>query len=333
MLIAVFAFVLIVTASVVIIRHSYQTNLKSLNASQKTVQITIPTGATAHDIAVLLQQRGVIRASWAFEWYVRIQELRGDLQAGTYALRASESVPEIVSTITQGRIATNLLTILPGQRLDQVRQAFINAGFKAADVDHALDPALYSDHPALADKPTQASLEGYLYPDSYQKTADTKPEDIIRASLDQMQKHLTPELRTAIVKQGLTVHEGIILASVIEQEVSKPQDRQTVAQVFLKRLRQGMVMGSDVTAFYGAIEAGQAPSTTYDSPYNTLIHMGLPPGPISNVSDSSLYAVANPASTDYLYFVSGDDGITYFSHTLEEHQALTAEHCKKLCSL
>jgi UPF0755 protein len=198
-------------------------------------------------------------------------------------------------------------------------------------VDKALYPAQYADHPALADKPTNASLEGYLYPDSYQKTADTKPETIIRASLDEMQKHLTPELRAAMSKQGLTVHEGVVLASIVEQEVSKKADKPTVAQVFLLRLKKGMPLGSDVTAFYGSIKAGQAPSVSYDSPYNTRLHPGLPPGPISNVSQASLEAVANPAGSDYLYFVAGDDGNTYFSHTNEEHEALTKQYCKKLC--
>ncbi len=92
-----------------------------------------------------------------------------------------------------------------------------------------------------------------------------------------------------------------------------------------------MNLGSDVTAFYGAIIAGQPPTVAYDSPYNTRIHSGFPAGPISNVSESSLEAVAYPATTDWLFFVAGDDGITYFSKTNEEHEALTAQHCKKLC--
>jgi UPF0755 protein len=93
-----------------------------------------------------------------------------------------------------------------------------------------------------------------------------------------------------------------------------------------------MALGSDVTAYYGSILAGKTPSIHYDTPYNTLLHTGLPPGPISNVSDSSLDAVANPVPTDWLYFVAGDDGTTHFSKTLEEHEALTQQYCHKLCS-
>lgn len=315
------------------VRYAYNQNLRPLSASQKAIQVTIPSGATVNDIAGILHDKGVIRASWAFEWYVRTNALRDRLQAGTYSLRANQSVPDIASVLTNGAVETDLVTILPGQRLDQVRTMLIhNAGFSEADVDKALDPTLYTSHPALADKPVNASLEGYLYPDSYQKTSTTTPEDIIRASLDEMQKHLTPSLRAAIVKQGLTIHEGVTLASIIEQEVSKSADKPIVAQVFLSRLRQHMALGSDVTAFYGAILAGETPSVTYKSAYNTHYNLGLPPGPISNVDDESLQAVAKPSRTDYLFFVAGDDGVTYFSHTNEEHEALTKQHCKSLCS-
>lgn len=331
-LVALILLVVAVVSTVVIIRQTYYNNLKPVSASQRVVTVTIPLGSSAKEIGKKLQAVGLVRASWAFEWYVRNHNLRDQLQAGTYALRPNQSVSDITTTLTHGKVETNLITILPGQRLDQIREALINnGGYSAEEVDKALDPAQYADHPALADKPTTASLEGYLYPDSYEKTADTKPETIIRASLDEMQKHLTPDIRAAMSKQGLTVHEGVILASVVEQEVSKKADKPTVAQVFALRLKNGMPLGSDVTAFYGAIKAGQTPSVTYDSPYNTRLHTGMPPGPISNVSQASLQAVASPANTDYLYFVAGDDGNTYFSHTNEEHEALTKQYCKKLC--
>jgi UPF0755 protein len=331
-LIALAVIVIALVSTVIVIRQTYHNNLKPVSASQLAVSVTVPLGSSVQEIGKQLESAGLIRASWAFEWYVRNNNLRDQLQAGTYALRPNQSVSDITTTLTHGKVETNLITILPGQRLDQIREALItNGGFSAEAVDKALDPAQYADHPALSDKPAKASLEGYLYPDSYEKTADTKPETIVRASLDQMQKHLTPEIRAAMTKQGLTVHEGVILASIVDQEVSKLSDKPTVAQVFLLRLKQGMPLGSDVTAFYGALIAGQEPSVAYDSPYNTRIHGGMPPGPISNVSSAALEAVARPANTDYVYFVAGDDGNTYFSHTNAEHEALTAQYCKKLC--
>src|SRR5262249_5328923 len=147
-----------------------------------------------------------------------------------------------------------------------------------------------------------------------------------------MNTQLTPDLRSAFAAEGLSTYKGVILASIIEQEVSTSGDRAQAAQVFLTRLEIGMPLGSDVTAYYGSIAAGLSPSLSYDSPYNTLIHSGLPPTPISNVNTAALQAAAHPASTDFLYFVTGDDGVTHFSHTLEEHQAATAQYCHKLCS-
>lgn len=318
--------------SAVLVRKAYQDNLKPLSSSDAGIAVTIQPGTAPSQIAVLLKEKNVIRSDWAMEWYIRNNNLRDKLKAGTYLFRQSESVPEIANAIASGDVATNLVTILPGRRLDQIRHDLIKDGFAPADVDRALNPAQYADSPALADKPKAASLEGYLYPESFEKTADTDASHIIKQSLNEMALHLTPDIRAAFNKEGLTVHQGVILASVVEQEVSNPSDRAMAAQVFLKRLKMNMPLGSDVTAFYGAIVAGQKPSVGFDSPYNTRIHGGLPKGPISNVSDSSLKAVAYPSHTDWLYFVAGDDGKTYFSKTLAEHQALTKKYCKKLCN-
>lgn len=331
-LLLIVAFLIMVGGAMWWLREQYTANLRPVSASQQNQLVSVPSGSTAKDIAATLKQKELIRATWAFEWYVRNHGLRDKLQAGSYYIRPNMSVEEIVGVLTQGRVATDLFTILPAQRIDQVRRSFINAGYSATEVDKALNPALYAGHPALVDKPAAANLEGYLYPESFQKTADTQPEDIIKKSLDLMAANLTPDIRAGFVKQGLTVHEGVIIASIVEQEVGKESDRPVVAQVFLRRLHIGMQLGSDVTAFYGAIIAGQEPSVGYDTPYNTRIHTGLPAGPISNVSTSSLRAVASPANTDYLFFVAGDDGTTYFSHTIQEHEALTRQHCIKLCS-
>ncbi len=319
-------------AGVLVIRRNYQNNLLAVSASQRSQLFTVPPGAGVKQIAASLKQDNLIRSTWAFEWYVRNQGVADDIQAGTFNLRPNLSVAGIVDVLTQGDVATDLVTILPGQRLDQIRHALVEKyGFSQEAVDEALQPEKYENHPALVDKPRGASLEGYLYPESFQKTAQTNPGLIIRASLDQMQKHLTPDLRAAIVRQGLTVHQGVTLASVVGQEVSNPEDKKTVAQVFLRRLREDRALESDATASYGAILAGATPSTTYDSIYNTYSHRGLPPTPISNINKSSLEAVASPSPTNFLYFVAGDDGKTYFSSTLRDHDALTRQHCKKQC--
>ncbi len=330
--IAAIIVLIIAITGVFMIRKSYNDNLKPVSASQNTQLVTIPLGSTVKEVGETLEKAGVIRSGWAFEWYIRNNNLRNDIQAGTYYLRPNQHVEEITNIITQGKVATDLVTILPGQRLDQVRAALIGYGYTEESVDQALDPSNYSNHPALVDKPESASLEGYLYPESFQKTADTSAETIVKSSLDEMQKQLTPTLRAGIVKQGLTVHQGIILASIIDQEVSNPDDKKTVAQVFLKRLKENRPLESDPTAIYGAVLAGEEPSILYSSAYNTYENFGLPPTPISNASGTALLAVAGPSNTDYLFFVAGDDGNTYYSRTLAEHESLTREHCKKLCS-
>lgn len=314
------------------VQRWYAVNLAPVNASTQKQYITIVPGSTLNQIAEQLQSAGLIRSDQAFIWYVSAHNARDKLQAGTYSFRPNQTTNEIADEIIAGKVATDLITILPAQRLDQIRAAFIKAGFKAAAVDRALDPAQYrSNFPALADNPPNASLEGFLYPDSFQKTATTDPKTIIEESLAEMQKHLTPDIRAGFAKHGLTVYQGVTLASIVEQEVPGQNDRNKAAQVFLKRLSIGMILGSDVTAYYGAIKDGVPPSVTYDSPYNTRIHKGLPPGPISNVSSSSLLAVAHPANTDWLYFVAGDDGTTHFAKTEAEHEANVSKYCHKLC--
>lgn len=324
---------LIVGGATIGVRIVYNKNLEPLSASDtKPRLITVKEGASVEGIAATLQQEKVIRSAWAFRLYVSSKEVGGDLKAGSYDLAPSQSVSEIVAQLTHGKVATNLVTILPGQRLDQIRKRFIQDGFSEKDIDDALNPVNYAGHSALVDKPTAASLEGYLYPESYQKDGNTSAKTIIAASLDQMSIHLTPDMRSAFAKQGLSPYQAIILASIVEKEVSKQEDREQVAQVFLSRLRIGMKLQSDATASYGAVLAGQKPTSNYDSAYNTYNYAGLPPTPVSNVTGSSLRAVSQPADTGWLYFVSGDDGTTHFSKTLAEQEANIDRYCKKLCA-
>lgn len=330
LVVAVLAALLI--GSAVAVRHAYYERLKPVSDSQVVVIFTVEKGTAATSIGDQLQKRGLVRSSAIFQWYIRTNNVRDKLQAGTYALRPSMSVPEIVDVLVNGSVKSDLLTIVPGQRLDQIRQTFINAGFQPEAVDEALNPANYTGHPALADKPAAANLEGFLYPESYQKNDNTKPGIIVAQALDEMAKRLSPDIRAAFASHGLSVYQGVTLASMVEEEVSSPTDRAQAAQVFLKRIKIDMPLGSDPTAFYGAIIRGAEPSTTYDSPYNTLKYKGLPPGPIANVTESSLAAIAKPAATDWLYFVSGDDGTTHFSKTYEEHVQLIKQYCRQQCA-
>ena len=312
--------------------HYYEQNLKPVSDRAPAQIVTIEAGASPHAIADLLHQKHLIRSSWTFQAYVRHEGVGGYLQAGTYSLSGSQGVADIVSQLTHGKVKASLVTILPGQTLAQIKWSLINNGFSEADATTALDPSAYAGNAALVDKPAGNGLEGYLYPDSFQHTGGTSARAIVEESIAEMQRHLTPGVRAAFAAEGLSTYQGIILASIVAREVSVPADRAQAAQVFLKRLKLGMTLGSDVTALYGSEISGHGKSLSYDSPWNTRLHTGLPPTPISNVDDSALQAVAHPASTDWLYFVAGDNGTTYFAKTLQQQQQNTAQYCHKLCS-
>lgn len=323
--------VLILVLATIGIWQYYEATLKPVSSNAGAQTIAVDSGVSPTDIADLLHNKDIIRSAWTFETYIRREQVGADLQAGTYSLSGSQSVEGIVSQLTHGKVQSQLLTILPGQRLDQIQQSLINDGFSEASVKAALQPTQYEGSAALVDKPVGNSLEGYLYPDSFERNSSTTASQIVQESINEMQTHLTPSLRQAFANEGLSTYQGIILASVVEQEVNTPSDMAQAAQVFLKRISMNMPLGSDITAMYGSRLAGQGTSLTYDSPYNTLIHTGLPPTPVSNVNTTSLNAVAHPANTDWLYFVTGDNGTTYFSQTLQQQQQNTAEYCHKLC--
>lgn len=325
--------VVIAVGGAVATRQRYYSYLEPVSRNQTSQIFVVKQGDSVEEIADNLQMAELIRSSWAFQLYVQRSDQAKQLQAGTYALSPSQSIPDIANTLSRGKVATKLVTILPGRRIDQVQADLINSGFSPDAVKRALDPDEYSDLPALAYKPSSVdTLEGLLWPESYQKQPNTDPSVIVRESLIAMGKQLTPDVQAGFAKEGLTTYQGLTLASIIEQEVSKPTDRPQVAQVFLSRVKSGSVLGSDVTARYGAIEAGLAPSLRYDSPYNTLIHNGWPPSPISTISEGSLHAALHPAKTHWLYFVAGDNGKTYFSTNLQDHEANTRKYCHKLCS-
>jgi UPF0755 protein len=327
--------IVILVLGAVFVSHLYTSDLQPASNSPKAQIFTVESGSSVKSIADNLEKAKLIKSAWAFQLYIHSKEVGGSLQAGTYAISPSQNVQSIVSTLTKGRVATRLVTILPGRRIDQVRADMINSGFKPAAVDSALNNiGQYSNLPVMAFKPASVStLEGMLWPDSFQKDPTTDPAVIIRESLTEMGQHLTPAVQTRFAAEGLNIYQGITLASIIEQEVGggNAADQAQVAQVFLSRLKSSSTLGSDVTARYGSIEAGQAPSLTYDSPYNTLIHKGLPPTPISTISANSLSAASHPANTNWLYFVAGDNGNTYFSTNLKDHQTQAAKYCHKLC--
>lgn len=324
--------VLVVTfGAVLILRSWYSYNLRPLSSSAQIKYFSVETGSGVQEIGANLERSGLIRSSRAFETYVRGKVLHDDLQAGTYALSPSMSIETIVSKMVEGDVAKNLLTILPAKRLDLIKETFKKAGYSQAEIDSAFNPATYRGHPALASLPAGSSLEGYLYPESFQKESDTPAEMIIKNSLDEMQKNLTPNIQSGLNAQGLSLFQGITLASLILQETDDPAIQPIVSQVFYSRLKKDMLLQTDPTYIYASAIAGVPKNSGIDSPYNTYKYKGLPPGPIGNVTAAALKAAAYPEKTDYLYFVTGDDGKFRFTKTQKDHEEAVRQYCKKKC--
>lgn len=193
LLIVVIVAAILVSGSLVGARIWYDRNLRPVSSESVIIRVEIPLDSSLNEIANILHDKGVIRSTLAFRTYVRGREYADLLRAGVYELDASKSTQEIVEILVVGDEAKELVTFPPGLRLDQIRGRLIDAGFDAAQVDAALEPSQYEGHPALVSKPTEASLEGYLYPESYQIAGGTTAAQIIEQSLNEMARRLTPD--------------------------------------------------------------------------------------------------------------------------------------------
>lgn len=293
--------------------------------------VQVQAGSGTNAIATQLQEKQVIRSARAFVLYVKLNGIN-NLQAGEYRLSSKQSVQAIADIIAGGKVTTMNVTILPGQRLDEILATLKKDGYSEADLTAAL--AAIRNHSLLTNVPATMKLEGYLFPDTYQIGPSTSAEQLFRLMLDNFERKIKEDssISAGLTAQGLTFAQGVTLASVVQNEVRGYDDQQKVAQVFLRRLKEGIPLGADPTFRYAAAVEGGPANPSNSSRYNTRRHAGLPPSAISNFNISALKAVANPSNTDYLYFVAGDDGTTHFSHTLEQHEALTRQYCTTLCN-
>lgn len=304
-------------------------------------RVIIESGSTVDSISVLLEEQGLIKSRLAFSIHARTVNAGSHLKAGQYSLSPSESTQEILEHIVSGNVDQFSITFLPGSTLRRlkgetsakhtdVKSALLSAGYDEKEIEAAFSKTY--DHPLLISKPANADLEGYIFGETYNFASSSSVEQILIGTFDEYHKFITNNrLEQRFKEQGLSLHEGIILASVIQREVSEAEDQRQVAQIFLDRLSIGMPLGADATFEYGAKKEGIAASPSIDSPYNTRKFTGFPPGPIAMPGRTALFAVASPAEGDYLYFVSGDDGKNYFSKTNEEHEAKVQKYCRKLC--
>lgn len=286
-------------------------------AQERFVDVA-PRSSSAR-IAKQLEEAGIVRSRYAFDlmrWWQR-----GTLKAGEYRFDHPAPVSEVYARIARGDVYTIAVTIPEGASVFDIALRLEQAGFGPRQ-EFLLDQARETNLVADLD-PTAQSLEGYLFPDTYRFPRKATPTVILTA--------MVHRFRTEAVQLGLRgdVHRVVTLASLVERETAVDPERPLVASVFDNRLARRMPLATDPSVIYGLQLAGRwrgeifASDLKYDTPYNTYLHAGLPPGPVANPGAKSLRAVMQPAKTNYLYFVAaGSDaqGKSLFSSTLEEHQ-------------
>ncbi len=311
--------VIILSALGLGVRSWYVLNLRPpARSASDIIPLRIEAGTSSATVAQQLEDSGLIRNSWAFRWYLYRRGLSTKIRAGLYRFSPNQNVPQLVSRLASGDTEAHTITITSGLRLTQITTLMEKAGYQPADIERAL-VATY-EYSILKDKPSDASLEGYLFPDTYQLEIDQPPEKLIDLMLSNSENQIRPDIRRGWAAQGLNLHQGLTLASIVQKEVSRPEDQQQVAQVFIKRLKIGMKLEADPTFEYGAALLGETGTPATDSIYNTYLHPGLPPTPIATIELSALEAVAKPATTDWLYFLSDKEGNTHFTLTEAEHK-------------
>lgn len=291
--------------------------------------VVIESGMTARAVARRLAAAGVVEQGGLFTAWLWWTGQTGSIHAGEYRFSQPKSMAEVAEIITTGRVVMHSVTVPEGSTRWQVARAIAAAGF--GSYEEALSAT--ADIDLIRDLDPQAtSLEGYLYPDTYMAAASEGADDLVAAMVKRFRNLWTADITAAAREIGLSLHEVVILASLIEAETPSAQERPLVSAVFHNRLGRGMLLQTDPTVLYAMRLAGRDERTIRrsdlqrDSPYNTYRYAGLPPGPIGNPRATSIDAALHPAHVDWLYFVSRNDGTHAFSRTLGEHNRMVNQY-------
>lgn len=295
--------------------------------------VTISNGEGSAEIASRLAAAGVVKSAPIFRLYLYQKGAITKLQAGSYDLDPTLTMPEIASVLTQGAIISNekTVTIREGLRRDEVATVFEEAGLvKASDFMKATEDASKWNYPFLKDVPEGQGLEGFLYPDTYRFFEDATVENIVNTLLINFAERNAAVILDATT-QNKNLYEVVTLASIVDAEVPTLEDRKLVAGVFANRLAVGMPLQSDVTLNYVFKETKTnhtIAETKVSDPYNTYLNKGLPPGPINSPTVTATEAALNPGETDALYFISTPEGEVIYSKTLEQHNAAVKKYLR-----
>lgn len=289
-----------------------------------TVVYAAKKGMGDEEIAKELQDQGIIKSKLFFQIYVNVIGKHANLQAGSYVVSSSMSVAQIAQKFIAGDVIKDNVTLLEGWDSRDIAKYLEGKNiFKKDDFLASINSDFTQDFEVLKDKPKNISLEGYIFPDTYQISLGEKPEDFLKNTISNLEKKLTPDLRSEIAAQRKSIFEIITMASIVEKEVKSTKDKKIVSGILWKRLAAGMPLQVDATINYitDKNDAGVAiKDTKINSPYNTYKYAGLPAGPISSPGMDSILAAIYPTKSDYWYWLSADrTGKTIFSKTLQEH--------------
>lgn len=310
---------------------------RTMGSDDTPIRFTVNPGDTPRLIAQNLISAGLIADADLFVDFVRANDIDVQLEAGTFFLYRTETIPAIANALTDSASSQFAFRILEGQRLEEVAFLLIDGsrffGFRGADFIAVAGPGAAQD-PLFTEfigLPPGASLEGFLFPETYQLPAAVTPVMLRDFLTDQFVTRIGPDIAAAAQQQGLSLYQVVTLASIIQREAVRVDEMPLISSVYRNRLRIGMKLDADPTVQYGiGLRDGQwwpqitvADYQTVRSPYNTYLNSGLPPGPIASPGFAAIRAALFPQESDYYYFRAQCDGSGYhrFAVTFEEHLA------------
>jgi UPF0755 protein len=291
-------------------------------ADQSLIEVRVPENSSAHNVATLLKQNGLIRNERVFLAYCYQKGWQTRLKAGLYAFSKSQSLPQLAQQMAEGKVETIAFTIPEGYTVRQIGQLLVKQQIcTQQEWMEALGNNFNYDFIGPGTD-NEKRLEGYLFPDTYTIEAGTSTQDIINMMLARFASVWEQEYATQAAAKQMSLRQVITVASLIEREAQVPEERARIAGVIYNRLHKGMPLQIDATVLYSLGE--HLETVTYqdlevDSPYNTYKHVGLPPGPIASPGRASIDAALNPEVNNYYYYVATGDGSHYFSATYAEH--------------
>jgi len=286
------------------------------------LSLVVPPGASAESIGRQLRELGLVRHPLVFRGLVLLRGQGGVLKAGEYQLDGPLSLDQIADLIARGEVVRHDVTFPEGKVLEEMADIADARGIPAGEfLAAARDPSLIRDLDPLA-----SDLEGYLFPDTYDIPGGTNRGAVLVQSMVRRFREVVEPMKADLAAQGLSLREVVTLASVVEKETGRPEERPRIAAVFRNRLDKKMPLQTDPTVIYALRKAGRWDGNIrkkdlgLDSPYNTYRRPGLPPGPIASPGREAILAALHPAEARDLYFVSRNDGSHQFSETLTEHE-------------